>query len=322
MNNILYFYSMRYYLYKHTRLDKNEPFYIGIAKKSDNYISYKQEYKRAYDFSQRGVYWKNIKNITDIKVDILYECDSEFQIKEKEKEYIGFFGRKVLNEGPLINGTDGGDGRLNPSPETIINNGRNLAIYHELYKRKVYQYSLQGIFVREWNSITEASESIGDNTTCGIIYCCKGDCRYYKGYIWKYNFVNFIDIDIKTRRYTEIYEYDLEGNFKRRWNNSKEAALFYKGIPENIDRSLKDKNFKTALNSQWFYEYQGDKITPVMYKSAAKSIGKFDVNTGELLQIYDSLINAAHDVGGTFKAISQCALGKTKTSNGFKWKYL
>jgi len=53
------------YVYRHIRLDKNEPFYIGIGK-IDNY-------KRAYLKSIRNVIWKQIVNKTnyDIYISIL-----------------------------------------------------------------------------------------------------------------------------------------------------------------------------------------------------------------------------------------------------------
>lgn len=41
-----------YYIYKHTRLDTNEIFYIGISKTKN--------YKRAFDKSKRSIFWKNI----------------------------------------------------------------------------------------------------------------------------------------------------------------------------------------------------------------------------------------------------------------------
>ena len=49
-----------YYLYRHIRLDKDEPFYIGIGKKRENFNTYNQEFERAYSRSHRNKHWKNI----------------------------------------------------------------------------------------------------------------------------------------------------------------------------------------------------------------------------------------------------------------------
>lgn len=42
------------YVYRHIRLDKNQPFYIGIG------VDEGGNYKRAYNFIKRNNYWKNV----------------------------------------------------------------------------------------------------------------------------------------------------------------------------------------------------------------------------------------------------------------------
>lgn len=37
-----------YYVYRHIRLDKNQPFYIGIGERNDSALNVEQEYKRAH----------------------------------------------------------------------------------------------------------------------------------------------------------------------------------------------------------------------------------------------------------------------------------
>ena len=38
----------KYYLYRHIRLDTNEPFYIGIGKKLSNFKQIKNEFNRNF----------------------------------------------------------------------------------------------------------------------------------------------------------------------------------------------------------------------------------------------------------------------------------
>lgn len=90
-----------YYLYRHIRLDKNEPFYVGIGKKKKNrnyYESYETEYERAFS-KFRPQHWKNINNKTEIIVEILYESNSLEEIRIKEIEFIKLYGRKDLELG-------------------------------------------------------------------------------------------------------------------------------------------------------------------------------------------------------------------------------
>lgn len=87
-------------LYRHIRLDKNEPFYIGVGVAR----------QRAFDKTNRNKYWKHITTKTDYRVDILFDDLTWEQAREKEKEFIELYGRKDLGTGTLVNMTDGGDG--------------------------------------------------------------------------------------------------------------------------------------------------------------------------------------------------------------------
>lgn len=99
----------KYYLYRHVRLDTNVPFYIGIGSKPKNYYGYKGEYRRAYVAYKRTDFWNAIVSKTDYRVDILFESNNLEEIKQKEIEFIKLYGRRNLNEGTLVNLTDGGD---------------------------------------------------------------------------------------------------------------------------------------------------------------------------------------------------------------------
>jgi len=92
------------YVYKHTRLDKNEVFYIGIG--SDN----KNKFTRAYSKKRRSKFWKDLTKNIDYEVEILYNNITWEEACQKEKELILQYGRKDLNTGTLCNLTDGGEG--------------------------------------------------------------------------------------------------------------------------------------------------------------------------------------------------------------------
>jgi hypothetical protein len=95
------------YVYRHIRLDKNEPFYIGIG--SD------KTYQRAYKTKGRSKYWENI-SINGYEVEILMDNITWEDACKKEVEFISMYGRKDLGQGTLVNLTNGGDG----SPGVIV----------------------------------------------------------------------------------------------------------------------------------------------------------------------------------------------------------
>lgn len=95
------------YVYRHIRLDKNQPFYIGIG--SDNQGQYKRAYSR-WDRS-RNSYWKSIVLLTEYEVEIILDDVTWDQACIKEKEFIALYKRKI-DGGMLANLTLGGEGQL------------------------------------------------------------------------------------------------------------------------------------------------------------------------------------------------------------------
>jgi len=89
-------------VYRHIRLDKNEPFYIGIGKTE----------KRAYSNKNRNKYWSHITQNIEYEVEILFDDLTWEKACEKEIELIKLYGRKDLAVGSLVNMTDGGEGQL------------------------------------------------------------------------------------------------------------------------------------------------------------------------------------------------------------------
>ena len=89
-------------LYRHIRLDKNQPIYIGIGKTE----------KRAYEKIKRNQFWHNIVAKTDYEIEILFDNLSWDEAGEKEKEFIKLYGKRDDNTGTLVNITDGGGGIL------------------------------------------------------------------------------------------------------------------------------------------------------------------------------------------------------------------
>ena len=96
------------YVYRHIRLDKNEPFYIGIGSDDSG------KFSRAYAIKKgRNPLHQNILDKTAVDVEILLDGLTWEEACAKEKEFISLYGRKDLGLGCLCNMTDGGDGTVN-----------------------------------------------------------------------------------------------------------------------------------------------------------------------------------------------------------------
>lgn len=208
------------YLYRHIRLDKNVPFYIGIGKSDNNF-------NRAYSDKCRNLYWNNIKNTCEYRVEILlYDLTWE-EAASKEIEFIKLYG-KISQGGTLCNISDGGNGgylgeeinqkrrksllghKVSQETKNKIRNkaiGRKASIetrskMSETHKKnktgswikvkghengrafKVYQYSLDNEFIKEWECAKYAIDFYNFPRSA-ITECIKGRLSSYGGYIWK-----------------------------------------------------------------------------------------------------------------------------------------
>ncbi len=123
------------YLYRHIRLDKNEPFYIGIGLNESN------NYKRAYWTYERNFIWKKIVAKTNYEVEIVLDNLTWEEACEKEKEFIKLYGRKNINSGILSNMTDGGDGAFgmkhSAKTKLKISLAKKGKIFSEEHKKKI-----------------------------------------------------------------------------------------------------------------------------------------------------------------------------------------
>lgn len=92
------------YVYRHIRLDTNQPFYIGIGTG--------RNYNRAFTIKSRNELWLNIIGKTEYLVEILFDEITWEEACKKEIEFIKIYGRRNNNTGYLANMTDGGEGVL------------------------------------------------------------------------------------------------------------------------------------------------------------------------------------------------------------------
>jgi len=230
-------YINTYYLYRHIRLDKEEPFYIGIGTKSKKFISFAVEFSRAFNKSRRNLIWKKIINKTDYNIEILLESNNLEFIKQKEKEFIKLYGRIDLKTGTLANMTDGGDGAIGHilSKETrkkiSLNNGSKGKFgKNNSNSKKIYQYDIQGNFIKEWDSLADVGRYF--NLSNKRIPTFKG--KTFKGFVWKYNFLgNKIEpVDyskgLKNRLnkiQVSVYQYDLHNNFICKYPSYTKASV-------------------------------------------------------------------------------------------------
>lgn len=204
-----------YYVYRHIRLDRNIPFYIGIGTCRLNATKNDRYYLRAYNKNSRNNYWIKIANKTDYNIEIVYEDEDLNIIREKEIELIKLYGRLDQKTGTLCNFTDGGDGAFNPSSESIrkrLQNTIQRKGKDNHKSRYVYQYSMDGEFIKKYESINLAMIDLELKNHHGVRSCCIGKNHYYKNFQWFYEYKGKIISKCKYnggRNQRKVGKYDI-----------------------------------------------------------------------------------------------------------------
>lgn len=221
---------MKYWVYEH--IFPNGKRYIGLTTNNNPKQRWKggSAYKGQLVFKAIQKYgWKNIKHL-------LYECDSEKEMKYLERYLIAYYNTTDKKNGYNI--TPGGDYNVSPQAYKIVRQldfyGNEIAVYKSIVyaaqmtgvrkdgisacarlkrpsaggfvwrfegddtpcvfpkttvvKKPVLQFTKQGVFIKEYESVLAAATAVGSTSCKAISYCCDGK-RYFhtcKGFVWKW----------------------------------------------------------------------------------------------------------------------------------------
>ena len=207
------------YVYRHIRLDKNEPFYIGIGK-SDS------DFNRAYSHKNRNVYWNNIVNVTKHRVEIMLQDITWEQACEKEIEFIDLYKKNTQN-GSLCNIADGGGGGFLGDE---INEKRKKALIGHIVTQKTRDKIAAKAKGRKASDQTKFKMSLAhkENKT--------GSWLESKGH--------------KNGRAFKVYQYSLDGVLLNEWECAQYAVKFYNMNRTSITDCLNGRQ-KTAAGFMW-----------------------------------------------------------------------
>lgn len=155
-------------VYLHRRNDNNNVFYVGMGNLS-----------RVKDKGHRNDYWNNVVQKYGYYTEVVAKDLSTEDAYELEMFLISELGRKDLNEGNLVNMTDGGDG---------CNNWNNTRLNNMIEKNRknmkpVSQYNSKGEFIKSYRSISEASKQ-SDVARQTIRDCVNGKLNTAGGFAW------------------------------------------------------------------------------------------------------------------------------------------
>lgn len=120
-------------------------------------------------------------------------------------------------------------------PDLNMVHGTNIKFNHSyslLRNIPVYQYDLQGNFLKSWNSASEAELELSiDNTNiCSVI---AGKRRKAGNFMWRAYFVDKIPDYKRELSNKEVHQYNLEGDYIRSFESARQAKGFnYKNVSQ------------------------------------------------------------------------------------------
>lgn len=288
-------------IYKITNLLNNK-IYIGQS------VNIKERWKNHVRFSQdsknplyNNSLYKEIREYgsENFELTVIEECEKD-DLNQRERYWINFYD--------------------STNPEI----GYNLCLGGGYYApRKVYQYDLDGNFIKEYDSISIAALKTNSNK-CGISSCCNNRQLSCNNYQWSFELTKKTKYSRKLSRCKEkpVFQYTLDGEFVKEFRSISEAARLTNNYHENIS-SCANKRTSSCGGYVWSF----DKVENLKYSpkqpggAGKKKVYQYTLDL-ELIAIHESIASAAKATGSNSSGISLCCSCKIKKSNGFIWSFV
>lgn len=178
--------------------------------------------------------------------------------------------------------------------------------------KKVDQFSLDGKWIKTFNSIQDAVNEVGGYSST-IVKVCKGKLRQTRGFMWRYHTT---DADIE-----DIQSHSKCESVKREVYQSNNTGLV--AVYESIAEASKVTGFSVQLIS---HAINNNKLaggfswsTNVEYNHKRVVI-QLDMNNNAIAE-YESVSKASRDCNISRSSIYNCCAGKSNLAGGYKWKY-
>jgi len=120
-----------------------------------------------------------------------------------------------------------------------------------------------------------------------------------------------------------VNQYTLDNVFIKSYDSIQEASIQTNSIDTKI--SLCARGIRNTHNGyKWSFLNESDinNDNKSYTKVKFKYVEKIDINTGEVVDTYKTVTQAANSVGATSQKLAGCLSGKRRTAYGFKWRYI
>lgn len=195
-------------------------------------------------------------------------------------------------------------------------------------KASVLCYDILGELIGEYDSLFQAELETGANRNRITKSCLSGD-KYLRAnnFIFRYSCDPLTEEDIEKikLKYPLVFQYDFNGTLIHTYNSLADAAnyLFALGFQKVHSRDLSKvckKDGASAYGYIW-RKYPDTFDSYKLPKSSSVKIEQRDLDTGELIQVYESINSAAINTNTNSGSIVGCCNNEQYQANGFYWCY-
>lgn len=184
---------------------------------------------------------------------------------------------------------------------------------------KLYQYDLDGNFIKEWPSVSSAIEFYKCNKR-RFIMAINDKRSAFESY-WLKIKVDKLNINnYRKSRFSGIYQYDLNGNYLNTYKSTKEIADKYKISIHTINSGISKR-----IPVCGYYFTQRDNILDIvklnfeLNTQLNLTVSCYDMTTKKLIQSFLSSKYAAKELGLSYKLINNAINVPNKIYNNKLW---
>lgn len=212
--------------------------------------------------------------------------------------------------------------------------------------KKVFQYDLNGNFIRQYDSVSKASLESGVSLN-QISKCCLMDIHSSGGYMWSYNYLLHMEsYKDRTTSYNkglkEIYKYNLAGNLICVYENISDAANDFNTTELYLNRKCNETKNNFSVFKNYIFSYEKLSLSFFEKGKELYSLNE-ELNYVKIQNSkYDNTKIFQYSLDGVFikeyKGIKDiksqlnfsrveigniiaCCNNKYKTSNGYQWSF-
>lgn len=221
-------------------------------------------------------------------VEQLEECDSS-KLDERERYWIKHYGS---NHGGYNADCGGRSNRGHP----------------------IYQYSIDGTFLREFETSGDAQAAIGGKL---IMINNREPNNSCSGYLWRRYKVDKLELNRK-RHKGQVHQYTLDGKYIKSFDCIADASASCGAKACTLIGQVCKSERRIAFGYRWSYE-KVDQLPAIAPLKRSRKVVRISSDGRET--VYDTISEAAKENGLNPPNIIGVCKGKAFTCGGYRWRY-